>query len=170
MSESNLIYKITALDLLSKADFPLSNKQISGFFIDGNYTDYFSIQQIINDLVDTKMIEMDQSVNESQYAITSEGLDTLNLFRERITDAIENEIAEFFRINGLQMKSENAITSDYYPSTGGGYYVHLRMSENDKNIMDFTFHVSSEPQAEAICMNWKQHYEDVYAILMDNLM
>lgn len=170
MSESNIIYKITALDLLSKADFPLSNKQITGFFIEGNYTDYFSIQQILNDLVDTKMVNMDQGANESQYTITQEGLNTLELFRERITDAIEEEITTFFRQNGLEMKKENSVTSDYYPSVSGGYYVHLRMSESDRNVMDFTFHVMTEPQAEAICMNWKQHYEDVYAIMMENLM
>ncbi|MCR4675318.1 MAG: DUF4364 family protein [Lachnospiraceae bacterium] len=170
MSESNLIYKITALDLLSKADFPLSNQQITGFFIEGNYTDYFSIQQILNDLVDTKMVQMDQGANESQYTITSEGLDTLNLFRERITDAIEEEVKAFFTQNGLEMKKENSVTSDYYPSASGGFYVHLRMSETERNVMDLTFHVNSEPQAEAICMNWKQHYSDVYAIMLENLM
>ena len=89
MSEVNLIYKITALDLLSKADFALSNKQITEFFISGNYTDYFNIQQILNDLVDSSMVAMEQSANETTYIITAEGLDTLSLFQERITESIE---------------------------------------------------------------------------------
>lgn len=170
MSESNIIYKITALDLLSKADFPLTNQQITGFFIDGNYTDYFSIQQILNDLVETNMVDMDQGANETQYTITAEGINTLELFQERITESIEEEIKNFYLQNGLEMKKDNSVLSDYYPSSAGGYYVHLRMSEDNHSIMDLTFQVSSEAQAEAICMNWKQNYEDVYAILLDNLM
>ena len=170
MSETDMILKITALDLLSKADYPLNNKQITEFFIDGNYTDYFNVQQVISSLVDTKMIEMEQGANESQYRITDEGLETLELFRERITESIEEEIKSFYAKNSLQMKKENSVFSDYYRSANGGFYVHLRMMEENKNIMDFTFQVMTEAQAEAICTNWKQKYEDVYGILMDHLM
>ena len=170
MSEVNLIYKITTLNLLSKADFALSNKQITEFFISENYTDYFTIQQILNDLVETNMIAMEQSANESTYKITAEGLDTLSLFHERITDSIEDDVKNFFQKNGLQMRKENSITSNYYPSTTGGYYVHLHMAEEQRSIMDFTFHVSTEEQAKSICTNWRSNYEDTYILLLENLM
>ena len=170
MSETDMILKITALDLLSKADFPLSNQQITGFFIDGNYTDYFTIQQVLSSLVETGMVEMEQGANESQYVLTTEGTDTLDLFRERITESIEEEIKTFYTENGLRMKKENSVFADYYRSLSGGYYVHLRVAEDNKNVMDFTFEVIAEEQAKAICTNWKQKYEDVYGLFMDTLM
>ena len=170
MSETDMILKITALDLLSKADFPLSNQQITGFFIDGNYTDYFTIQQILSSLVDSNMVKKAQEVHESQYVITQEGSDTLDLFRERITESIEEEIKQFYMENGLQMKKENSVFSDYSRSANGGYYVHLRVAEDNKSVMDFTFEVLTEEQAKAICTNWKQKYEDVYGLFMDTLM
>ncbi len=170
MSEVNLIYKITALDLLSKADFALSNKQITEFFISGNYTDYFNIQQILNDLVDSSMVAKEQSANETTYKITAEGLDTLSLFQERLTESIEEDIKNFFQKNGLEMRKENSITSNYYPSTTGGYYVHLHMAEEQRSVMDFTFHVANEEQAKSICTNWRSNYENVYFSLLENLM
>lgn len=170
MSEVNLIYKITALNLLSKADFSLSNKQITEFFISGSYTDYFNTQQILNDLVESGMIASEQSANETTYKITAEGLDTLSLFHERITESIEEDIKSFFQKNGLEMKKENLVTSNYYPSTTGGYYVHLHMAEESRSVMDLTFHVSTEEQAKSICTNWRSNYENAYIGLIENLM
>lgn len=170
MSEVNLIYKITALCLLSKADFALSNKQVTEFFISENYTDYFNIQQILNDLVESEMIAAEQTANETTYKITAEGLDTLSLFQERITESIEEDIKNFFKENGLEMRKENSVTSNYYPSTTGGYYVHLHMAEETRSIMDFTFHVSSEEQAKSICTNWRSNYENAYITLLEQLM
>ena len=39
MAEPNTIYKMTILAMLDKVDFPLSNTQISNFFLDHDYTD-----------------------------------------------------------------------------------------------------------------------------------
>ena len=114
MSEVEMIYKITALFLLSKADFPLSNSQISGFFIEGKYTDYFRIQQIISSLVDAKMISVEKGKNENRYQITEEGQSTLELFEERITEDIKKEVKAFYEDNGIRMKKVNAVSSDYY--------------------------------------------------------
>jgi len=49
MAEPNLIYKITILELLNRSGFPLSNGQITEFFLDGDLTDYFTAQQAISD-------------------------------------------------------------------------------------------------------------------------
>ena len=170
MAESDLIYKITTLHILKKADFPISNKTLCEFFIDGGYTDYFNVQQSIGSLLDTGMIENVGEKNSDKYIITDEGRKTLLLFSERITDTIESDVRDFFTKNGFAMRRENLFFADYYKSSTGGFYVHCRMSEEEKNVMDLTFHVPDKAQAEAICMNWEIKYADVYAALMDELM
>lgn len=47
MAEPFTIYKLTILYMLSKAGFPLSNTQISNFFLEQEYTDYFRVQEVI---------------------------------------------------------------------------------------------------------------------------
>lgn len=49
MAEPFTIYKLTILYMLSKAGFPLSNTQISNFFLEQEYTDYFRVQEVIGD-------------------------------------------------------------------------------------------------------------------------
>ena len=46
MAEPFTIYKMTILYMLDKAGFPLSNTQLSNFFLEKDYTDYFRIQEV----------------------------------------------------------------------------------------------------------------------------
>lgn len=43
MAEPFTIYKLTILNMLDKVDFPLTNTQISDFFLEQEYTDYFRV-------------------------------------------------------------------------------------------------------------------------------
>ena len=52
MAEPITIYKLTILNMLDKVDFPLTNTQISNFFLEQDYTDYFRVQQVLSDLED----------------------------------------------------------------------------------------------------------------------
>lgn len=56
MAEPNTIYKMTILAMLDQVDFPLSNTQISNFFLEQDYTDYFTVQQILSGLLDSELI------------------------------------------------------------------------------------------------------------------
>ena len=47
MAEPITIYKLTILNMLDKVDFPLTNTQISNFFLEQDYTDYFRVQQVL---------------------------------------------------------------------------------------------------------------------------
>jgi hypothetical protein len=109
-------------------------------------------------------------VNSTQYTINEEGERTLELFPDRITPAIEEDMKNYFAENSLTMKKNNSVTADYYDATGGGYLVHCRDSEEGHNVVDINLHVTSKEQAEAIVVNWKAKYEDVYMALMDLLV
>ena len=54
--------------MLSKAGFPLSNTQISNFFLEQEYTDYFRVQEVIGDLVDANLIHAESTHSNTQYS------------------------------------------------------------------------------------------------------
>lgn len=49
-SDSMTLYKLMILYMLSRVNFPLNNNQISEFMLSNNYTDYFTLQEVLNDL------------------------------------------------------------------------------------------------------------------------
>lgn len=170
MAEPNLIYKIAVLNLLDKTDFPLSNQQITGFFLEGEYTDFFTAQQAISELENADLLEAVTFRNNTQYRMTEQGVQTLHIMRDKITDAIDEDADRYLQQHRIEMKKENSLTADYDKAVGGGYLVRCRMTEDKHAVMDLTFHVSSREQAETVCNNWKARHEEVYAALMDALI
>ena len=70
----------------------MTNTQISNFFLEQDYTDYFRVQQVISDLVDAELIRAESTHSNTQYYITAAGRETLGFFKDKITDAIEHDI------------------------------------------------------------------------------
>ncbi len=170
MAEPNLIYKITILELLHRSGFPLSNSQITDFFLEGNLTDYFTAQQAISDDEDAGLILSRTNHNNTTYAITEEGNRTLELFKEKITPALSKDINKYLKANSISMKEENSFRATYFKADRGGFVVQLKITENDTPTMDLSFHVATKEQAETLCNNWKVRSDDVYMAIMDILM
>lgn len=170
MAEPFTIYKLTILYMLDKAGFPLSNTQISNFFLEQEYTDYFRVQEVIGDLVNADLINFESTHSNTQYTLTAAGRETLGFFKDKITDGIENDVKSFFERNKLEFRQENFILADYYKTTNQNYDVRCQVRSDSTTVLDLTLSVKTKEQAEAICNNWKNSNEDVYAYLMDILL
>ena len=170
MAEPFTIYKLTIIYMLDKAGFPLTNTQISNFFLEKEYTDYFRIQEVIGDLDDANFIHSESTHSNTQYTLTAAGKETLGFFKDKISDGIANDVKEFFEANKMELKQENSILADYYKTTDRRYDVRCQVRSDGHNIIDLTLSVNTKEQAEAICNNWKNQNDDVYAYLMDILL
>lgn len=170
MAEPNMIYKISVLLLLSKVDTPLSNAQIVQFYLDKEYTDYFTIQQVISDLQEAHLVTVSQSHNNTMYALTEEGMQTLSLMKDKVSTAMEADMTEYLSLNHFQIKRDNSLTANFDIATGGGYIVHCKFTQDGHTMLDLSLHTSSREQADTICNNWKVRHEDVYMSLMDTLI
>ena len=170
MAEPTMIYKITILELLQRSGFPLSNSQITDFFLEGDLTDYFTAQQAISDDEEAGLIVSTSHHNNTVYTITDEGKKTLERFKEKITVALSKDINKYLKLNSMTMKEENSYRATYFKADRGGYVVQLKITENDVTTIDISFHVGTKEQAETLCNNWKVRADDVYMSIMDNLM
>ena len=170
MAEPFTIYKLTILNMLDKVDFPLSNTQLTDFFLEHEYTDYFRVQQVISELLDAELIRTESTHNNTHYYITAAGKETLNLLKDKISDAIELDIINYFAENKLELRNDNSIIADYYRTPNRDFAVRCQYRQKDTNLIDLTLTVKTKEQAEAICNNWKKQNEEVYMYLMDILM
>lgn len=169
MAEVDLIYKISILNLLNKADFDMTDQQITSFFIDYKYTDYFTIQKNISDLAKDALIASDDS-GPAKYHITDAGEETLKLLSDRLTPAIRRDTRDFFDKNSYRMKQSNIISAKYDGNINGGYTAHLKYSDDGSDIFDLMIHTSTKDQAEALCLNFREKYMDVYSAVMETLL
>lgn len=138
MAEPFTIYKLTILYMLDKAGFPLSNTQISNFFLEKEYTDYFRVQEVIGDLVNADLINFKSTHSNTQYTLTAAGKETLGFFKDKITDGIESDVKSFFTDNKLEFRQENSILADYYRTTDRKYAVRCQVRSESTTVIDLT--------------------------------
>lgn len=169
-TEATTLYKLMILYMLNKVNFPLSNSQISEFMLDRQYTNYFTLQEVISDLAGNNFIQVLTYRNSTQYKLTKEGIDTISFFNTKISSAIREDIDTYLKENQYDLKCEVGTTSDYYKSTSGDYVVHCQVKEGDSTLIELNVSVPLEQMADAMCLKWKEASQDVYDYIMNRLM
>ena len=164
------LYKLMALYMLNKVNFPLTNTQISNFFLEKEYTTYFVFQQIMSELIETNLISSETVRNTSYYKITNDGVETISLFTSKIPVAIIDNIDIFLIDNKYELRNEVGTLSDYYKSTNQDYIVTCQIKEGTNTLIDINLSVPSEDVAETMCNNWKDASQELYATIMKTLM
>lgn len=167
--DSLTLYKLIVLYMLNKVSFPLTIAQISDFILENEYTNFLTLQQVINELTESNLIEAHTVRNRTHLAITSEGCETLNFFENRISPAIKEDIKDYFKEKEYKLKNELSIESDYYKSTLGEYEAHLVAKDKNIPLVEITLSVPSEDTAEAICNNWEKNNQKIYQNLIKQL-
>lgn len=155
--------------MLNRVTFPLTTAQISDFILEKEYTNFLTLQQVINELTDAGMVTSQSIRNRTHLAITEEGRETLTFFQNRINDAIKEDINAYFRENEFALRNEVSVLGDYYKSTSGEYEAHLVAKDRGINLVELTLSVPSEEIAASICDNWQKKNEDIYKYLIQQL-
>ena len=84
LSEPMTLYKLMILYMLNQVKFPLTNSNISDFFVSKEYTTYFIVQQALTELLEANLISMENINNTSRYEMTKEGEEALSFFGNQI--------------------------------------------------------------------------------------
>jgi len=158
------------LYMLKQVNFPLSNAQLTDFFLQHEYTSYFTLQQALNELKEAGLIRTESTHNETHYEITKEGEDTLSFFGKNISPAIVADMDKYLKENRFRMRNEVGVRADYYKSTSQDYIVHCEVREGKSTLIDLNLSVPDKMQAEAMCARWKDHSQEIYAFAMKALM
>ena len=170
MKEVHTLYKLILLYLLNRVEFPLTNGQICAFVAEEQYTDYFTVQETLADMVETKLLGTETVRNSTYYRLTESGKETLSYFKDDISTAIRKDIENYLKKNKMQLRDENAVLADYSNLEEGGFKVTLQIKEKESCIIDLKLVVPDERQAIKLCDNWKKKSSQVYSHLLKDLM
>ena len=152
------LYKLIVLYMLNRVTFPLTAAQVSDFILGKEYTNFLTLQQVINELTDAGMIATQSIRNRTHLSITPEGKETLNFFENRIGDTIKQEIDTYFRENEFTLRNEVSVLG-----------AHLVAKDRGISLVDITLSVPVEETAAAICDNWQKKNQEIYKYLITEL-
>jgi len=169
-SEMLMLYKLMILYILDRIDFPMTDSQLTDFFIGKNYTDYFTLHETINDLSDDGFITKEVIRNKTLYHITEAGGEALSFFFKDISPAARADIDEYLSAQRYQLKEEQSTPADYYEIKHSEYLAECKMLDRDSVLLNVQITVSNEAEAECICNNWKDNSTDIYTYIVTKLL
>lgn len=170
MSESDTLYKLIVLYMLHKVDFPLTRAQITEFILDRGYTTYFRLQQTLSDMEESDLLRVETTHNRTLYHMTDNGRETIQFFSNRISSTIRHEIDSYLKEKHLDLQEEVSVKADYYLTTSHEYEVQCKISENGSDLIDLRLTVPTEKEAETIANKWGQKSQELYTLLISELL
>jgi len=170
MAEMPVLYKLMTLYALSRVELSLTNRQISGMFLDLGYTNYFNVQYTLSDLLESRLITADVRPEYTTYALTGEGLESLEALKNDLSPEIRRDIDEYLRSHKLQFMETLATKADVYRTTTGEYAVHCQVLEHRVPLIDLTVTVPTEEAAQTASTRWKEQSQTIYAGIMNQLL
>lgn len=169
-SDASTLYKLMILYMLNKVNFPLTNTQISDFMLVKEYTNYFTLQESLNDLLELEYIQTENFRNTTQYKITRSGSSTVSLLDDQIPAAIKDDIIVYLKSNKYELKNEVGTTSNYFKNSARDFTVHCQVKEGAANLIELNLNVPLEEQADVMCANWKNCSQEIYEFIMKKLL
>ncbi len=170
MATSLIVYKLIILYMLDRVDFPLSNSQISEFILNEGYTNYFKLQQVLAEMIDSGFIREESTHSRTFYHLTEEGAQTIKFFKTDLSPEIQADIEEYLKEKKYDLKNEVAVKADFYQNANDEYSVRCQVIEHGAPLIDLTVTAPTEIEAETIANNWSQKHEEIYALIMANLL
>ena len=146
-TDATTLYKLMVLYMLDKVNFPLSNSQIADFMLDRQYTNYFTLQEVLSSLASDGFVQILTYRSSTQYKLTKEGIDTISFFYNKISQAIRDDIDKYLKDNKYDLKCEG-----------------------NTNLIELNVAVPLESQADAMCARWRDASQDIYDFVMNKLM
>ena len=169
-SEELASHKLLILYILDKINMDLTNSQITQVVLETEMMNYFSLQQFLSQLMESKFLTTYKESDREYYSLTQKGLEILEYFLSRISEDVTKKIDEYISLNKKNLLSDTEVKSSFIQQNDNEFIVNLKVIENQSNLIDLNLNVSSEKQAQKIGNNWKRNASYMYAEIIDLLI
>ena len=172
MSSPLAIYKLIILYLLDKADGEIAMDRLSSFLLEKgyvNFVNFVSLMQTYAEIEKSGLVRSRNSGDRCFYRITSDGRQTLRIFKADLGREITKQADDFLRSEGTVLRSEQSVRADCIPAENGMYNVILKVMERTDSVMEIRLQVPDKGLAEEICRRWPEKNEKIYNSLIENL-
>ena len=155
--------KLIILHTIKRLSKSITNLQMVDLILETTGIDYFSLQTLLLDLQEKKLISLISTSENRYYKITDDG--------EKMLSSLSNLIPGFLlkrinsKINAIQKKLEQktVIWADYTPIADDSFIVECKISENDQILINLSLNVPTKEQAIDICNKWYENPSRYYA-------
>ncbi len=163
--------KLLMLYVLKSIKEPISNTQLTEIILENNFINYFTFQQYLSELEESKFVEYQEANDKKLLILTEKGDNVLTLFKARISPSQISIIDEYIKAKISTIKKELTIHADYTLGSGDdSFIVDLKAIEDQALLMELKLSVPTKKQATLICNKWKKNPSEIYTNVINILI
>lgn len=161
--------KLKLLYLLKYINLPLTNIELTNYILDNNIMDYFTLQQFLGDLCDSKFVVLKSKNGNEYYSISEAGIAALDMFSDKLPVYFIKEVDDNFSCLKKEIKKQRELLGHYYKRMEDEYIVSLQVMENESVIFSLSINVPTEELAKNICRKWDSNPEEIFGSIINTL-
>ena len=163
------LYKLIILYMLSRVKMPLTAAQLSEFLLEKNYTTFLTYNNAMDELKKANLITTAKAGNRTLVTVTDEGRETLDFFKDLISDATILEIDSFLKDKEIKIRDDISVIGEYYKNKSSNYEARLTVKGTNENVVEIKLSVPTKELAASICDKWQERHDAVYQKLIEEL-
>ncbi len=134
-----------------------------------NNINYFYFRDILEDLVDSKLVGTYTKDDKKVYEITPEGKKSLELTIDVLPGIVKLKADNLFEKELMTIADEESISAEYIPESETDYTVKCKIVENNKTVFEVKTFAGSNEQAKKIADNWRKNANEIYPKILSLL-
>ncbi len=165
------VNKLILLFVFDKMESPLSEQTLLDICTSSNdWLNYMDCVTLIERMCLDGFIYKIPGSENTLYALTPEGRETLANFYIRIPRSSREEISRFVKNNSAKFRTRQECKSDYYQNNDGSYTVYLKILDAVQPMLELKFVVPDKKTANAIYKKWEVKAADLYSVVYETLV
>lgn len=152
--------KLLILCFLSNVNsMPVTFDHLTELSITDGAIDYFDFCQALSELIESGHVVKDA---DGKYSITPKGADNYRFCEDDFVRSVRRKAEDLAADVVDRIQRSELIHCSCEPREDGSYTVHLRLNDDDDNILAIDMMVANQHQARKLTDNFRKNAEKVY--------
>lgn len=154
--------KLLILYIIDNFNHRLMENDLSYFVLDIELFNYFYFKQYLKELESTGLVLFD---DDKKYYLSDDGVKTLNIFYEQIPEDNIKFLDEKMEAYHHELLLKNSVSGQVI-ERDGSHYAHLKIVDDDIDVLDIKIEASDLTMAKKISANFKKNPEEIYSDIL----
>ena len=161
--------KVLILYTLKTINREITDTDLLKIILAVNNINYFYFRDILEDLVESKLVGTYTKDDKKVYEITSEGKNSLELTIDVLPGLVKLKADNLFEQELMTIADEESISAEYIPESENDYTVKCKIVENNRTVFEVRTFAGSNEQAKKIADNWRKNANEIYPKILSLL-
>ena len=162
--------KVLILYLLNRLPDGIKSDHLYKIVSSANNINYFYFQELLTDLIETKLVGSFTKDEDTVIKITSEGQNALSLTKSLLPGILKLKADTVFKEEIPIIQEESSIITEYVPKDENNYTVKCKIVEKTETIFEISTFAGSRDRAKQISDNWKNNANVIYPKILELLL